>query len=478
MTHFWTRVGMIGMASCAMAACATSHYPVAEGQAKREPLEMPKANFPVMGEETAPVATAQTTARATTTTVQTGTLAPAAPPTAVSSQPLAPISQPQVTPTPQPVTKTVTVAGGKVVDAEGRPTTYEVQPGDTLYSISRKLGTTVSKLSDDNGIDKPSSLQPGRTLKGPAPRAKAYVVQSGDTLFAIARRFSVPAGSLAETNDFAVATPIRPGQRLLLPSGYKDAGPSTRTVTVTPPAPVYQRPVQVAAQTQPAPVVTTTTTTTTTPPAVVTTPPATPAYTPPVTTPPVARPYTPPVTTAKPYTPPVVARPYTPPVTTARPYAPPATSGNPIVQTNAPPTDAEVAAAGQGRFVWPLMGEVIAGYGPKGGGQRNDGLNIRALPGTQVRAAANGEVVYAGDQVPGFGNLVLVKHNGGWVTAYAHLNRIDVKMRDAVMQGQQLGAVGSTGGVGEPQLHFEVRYAPSPKDKARPVDPALVLPRS
>ena len=90
--------------------------------------------------------------------------------------------------------------------------------------------------------------------------------------------------------------------------------------------------------------------------------------------------------------------------------------------------------------------------------------------------AADGEVVYAGDQVPSFGNLVLIKHPGGWVTAYAHMGRILVKNRDQVVQGQQIGVVGQTGQVDRPQLHFEIRYAPSPKDKAIPVDPALVLP--
>jgi murein DD-endopeptidase MepM/ murein hydrolase activator NlpD len=104
-------------------------------------------------------------------------------------------------------------------------------------------------------------------------------------------------------------------------------------------------------------------------------------------------------------------------------------------------------------------------------------VDLSSPQGTTVRAAAAGEVVYAGDQVPGFGNLVLVKHADGWVTAYAHLDRTSVQMRQAVMQGQEIGEVGSSGGVSEPQLHFEVRYAPSPTDKARPVDPMLVLPR-
>ena len=132
---------------------------------------------------------------------------------------------------------------------------------------------------------------------------------------------------------------------------------------------------------------------------------------------------------------------------------------------------------GRGRFVWPVRGEILSGFGPKGPSQRNDGINIRAPSGEPVRASAAGDVVYAGDQVPGFGNLVLIKHADGWVTAYGHLGRIDVKMQQRVTQGQQIGQVGVTGGVSEPQLHFEIRYAPTPEERARPIDPALVLPR-
>ena len=85
-------------------------------------------------------------------------------------------------------------------------------------------------------------------------------------------------------------------------------------------------------------------------------------------------------------------------------------------------------------------------------------------------------MVYAGNQVPGFGNLVLLKHPGGWVTAYAHLDKLIVKNRDSVQQGQEVGHVGNTGDVGRPQLHFEIRYAPTPNDKARPVNPVPLLP--
>ncbi len=153
-----------------------------------------------------------------------------------------------------------------------------------------------------------------------------------------------------------------------------------------------------------------------------------------------------------------------------RPTAPTGTSG--------PASDAEVSTAGRGRFVWPLKGAILSPFGDRGPGQRNDGLDISASPGESVKAAAGGEVVYAGSSIPGFGNLVLVKHPGGWVTAYAHLDRIEVRMRDEVTQGEEIGQAGQTGAVDRPELHFEVRYAPDPAQKARPVDPALVLPEA
>jgi murein DD-endopeptidase MepM/ murein hydrolase activator NlpD len=141
------------------------------------------------------------------------------------------------------------------------------------------------------------------------------------------------------------------------------------------------------------------------------------------------------------------------------------------------PADSAISTMGRGRFVWPVRGDVISTFGPKGAGQRNDGINIKANTGEPIRAAAAGDVVYAGDQVPGFGNLVLIKHADGWVTAYGHLGKVDVRMQQKVVQGQQIGSVGSTGGVTEPQLHFEIRYAPTAAERARPIDPDLVLPR-
>ena len=136
-----------------------------------------------------------------------------------------------------------------------------------------------------------------------------------------------------------------------------------------------------------------------------------------------------------------------------------------------------MVSAGLGRFIWPAKGQVLSGFGVTGVGRRNDGVDLSIPAGTEVVAAASGEVVYAGDQVPGFGNLVLIKHASGWVSAYAHLGTVSVHMRQKINQGEPLGTVGMTGGVSQPQLHFELRYAPTPSEKAKPLDPLLVLPK-
>lgn len=120
-------------------------------------------------------------------------------------------------------------------------------------------------------------------------------------------------------------------------------------------------------------------------------------------------------------------------------------------------------------MVWPVQGPILSSFGPKGQGLNNDGINIGAPKGTPVAAAMSGIVVYAGNEMKGFGNLVLIRHQGGWVTAYAHLGRMLVKKDAVVAQGDMIGTVGSTGGVSSPQLHFETRY------QSKPVDPAGVI---
>jgi murein DD-endopeptidase MepM/ murein hydrolase activator NlpD len=175
-------------------------------------------------------------------------------------------------------------------------------------------------------------------------------------------------------------------------------------------------------------------------------------------------------------TPPAAVR---PPVATPTPAPARPSATAPLLPDDRPPTlsDADITALGRGRFDWPVRGEVISDFGPKGGGRRNDGLDIAAPAGTPVRAAAAGKVVYSGGDVPGFGVTVLIQHEDGWVTVYGNLQTASVRMQQVVRAGEQIGAVGASGGAPRPQLHFEVRYSPSPKFKAKAIDPALVLPR-
>jgi murein DD-endopeptidase MepM/ murein hydrolase activator NlpD len=109
------------------------------------------------------------------------------------------------------------------------------------------------------------------------------------------------------------------------------------------------------------------------------------------------------------------------------------------------------------RFSWPLQGKIISGFGSKKSGLRNDGINIKAERGTPIKAAENGVVAYSGNELRGFGNMVLIKHSGGWITAYAHADTVLVKRGQKVLKGQKIASVGSTGGVTSPQLHFEIR---------------------
>ena len=436
MTHFLSRTALVLLAGSVLAACTTY---------QSEGVEQVRPNFPVRqgpDQQGAPPA-AQPSGETTPP--------PSARPTSpIDSRPLDPLPQaqprpgdsyppPPPPPPPPPQeyeTVTRTTATGQVVDADGPPQTYTVEAGDTVYGIARKLSTTRDQLAADNNLSAPNYvIRPGQVLKGPSSTTKAYVVASGDTLFAIARRFSVNGLAIADANDMELNDVIRPGQRLLLPDGFRDTGPVTSTVRV---------PVTRSAPAAPAPSAPV--------------PPAPPVATPP----PAVRPPAPTPT----------------PAPAPRPTPAPApTTPAPIVPSTRTPADAQVAQLGRGRFVWPLRGDILSTFGPKGTGQRNDGVNIRARSGEAVRASAAGDVVYAGDQVPGFGNLVLIKHADGWVTAYGHLARIDVKMQDKITQGQQIGQAGATGEVGEPQLHFEVRFAPTPQDRARPIDPMLVLPQ-
>ena len=130
-------------------------------------------------------------------------------------------------------------------------------------------------------------------------------------------------------------------------------------------------------------------------------------------------------------------------------------------QTKAPLTGAQADAAGtEPEFRWPARGRIIQGF--KAGG--NDGINISVPAGTSVRAAEAGTVVYSGDGLKGYGNLVLIKHPNGFVTAYGNNGELDVKRGEKVTRGQVIAKSGDTGNVNSPQLHFELRKGSTPVD--------------
>src|SRR5580700_2872839 len=142
-----------------------------------------------------------------------------------------------------------------------------------------------------------------------------------------------------------------------------------------------------------------------------------------------------------------------------------------VATPEAPAQDTTIKAAepagGLPSFRWPVRGRVIASFGPTPNGLQNDGINLAVPEGTPVKAAEDGVVAYAGNELKGYGNLVLVRHSNGFVTAYAHASDILVKRGEAVKRGQVIAHSGQTGNVTSPQLHFEIRKGSTPVDPSQ-----------
>ncbi|MFT3672084.1 peptidoglycan DD-metalloendopeptidase family protein [Aestuariivirga sp.] len=136
---------------------------------------------------------------------------------------------------------------------------------------------------------------------------------------------------------------------------------------------------------------------------------------------------------------------------------------------------ADAAPAGSLNMRWPLKGKVISEFGPKDNGLKNEGINIAVPEGTSIRAAESGVVAYAGNELKGYGNLVLIRHAGGYVTAYAHAKELLVKRGDNVKRGDVIAKAGQTGAVSSPQLHFEVRKGATALDPKKYLSSATAM---
>lgn len=316
----------------------------------------------------------------------------------------------------QRTTAPAQTAGGQ------EPGVYSAFPGDTVYGVAQRFGVPVRTLIETNRLKPPYRLAAGQRLQ--VPVRQEHVVQSGDTLFAISRIYGIDQSSLARANSLSPPYAVKPGQRLLLPGRVADdmaampegaAGePAAETagsggtmmVEDLPPAGSNG---------------------------------ASGAQGP-------------------------AAQSATEPVPESAIPDDPIAEGGPVKE------DAEVAAipdsapATGRRFIWPVKGKVLSRFGAKQGGLHNDGINIEAPAGTAVAAADSGVVAYAGNELRGFGNLLLIRHADGWVTAYAHNDKILVKRGDKVKRGQTVARVGRSGNVAAPQLHFEIRKGTDPVD--------------
>jgi murein DD-endopeptidase MepM/ murein hydrolase activator NlpD len=306
-------------------------------------------------------------------------------------------------------------------------TTIIVGTSDTLETLSRRYNVSAAAILQANGYKGPRVLSPGQQLIIPRQAAVAvaapvltapvskpvavasaapsvHVVNHGDTLLSIARRNHVSVPDLARANNIEPTAKLKLGTKLTVPGGKTLAA-----------APVAQPGVVAAAQ------------------------PAAPL--------------------AAPATKLAVVTPD--PQQKARLAQAAPTAEDMATET---PVKAAEATGALPTFRWPVRGKVITSYGAKTNGKANDGINLAVPEGTPVKAAEDGVVAYSGNELKGYGNLVLVRHSNGYVTAYAHASELLVKRGDTIKRGQIIAKSGQSGEVGSPQLHFEIRKGSSPVD--------------
>jgi murein DD-endopeptidase MepM/ murein hydrolase activator NlpD len=273
-------------------------------------------------------------------------------------------------------------------------------------------------------------------------------VQRGDTLSDIAHAHHIPLRVLAEANGLSPPYRIQVGRALMIPGAGQPGPRAPAAVAAVPPG---RQEVAAAPATRPDSLAS-------------------------------APPDKPPIQAAP--LPPVVSPAAEPGGSAPAPAAGrgevQSTPAAPAAATPAPQRPAEPPAAssagapaarGSGAFLWPVRGRILASYGSRGDGTHNDGINIGAPRGASVQAVDAGVVAYTGNELRGYGNLILIKHSNGWISAYAHCDQLLVKRGEKVTRGQVIARVGSTGNVSEPQLHFELRHGHQPVDPSEFLTP-------
>ncbi|MEH2477655.1 murein DD-endopeptidase MepM/ murein hydrolase activator NlpD [Nitrobacteraceae bacterium AZCC 2146] len=335
-------------------------------------------------------------------------------------------------PTHPPIESTGTVAPRSIAATNGLArdggTTIIVGTSDTLDGLARRYNVSSAAILQANGYKGPRALSPGQQLiiprqtaaiSGPALAAPAskpvasapaagpalvHFVNSGETLMSISRRHHVTVAELARANGLPSNAKLKVGSKITVPGARAAAA----AAPLAAPAGV------VAAA-------------------------------------PVAAPLAAPASKVASAEPVQKAR-LASATTTPEEAAPES------------PTKAADATGALPTFRWPVRGRVVTGYGAKTNGKSNDGINVAVPEGTPIKAAEDGVVAYSGNELKGYGNLVLVRHSNGYVTAYAHASELMVKRGETIKRGQVIAKSGQSGEVGSPQLHFEIRKGSSPVD--------------
>lgn len=357
--------------------------------------------------------------------------------------------------------------------------TVVVGRGETLSAIARRHGTDSATIARLNGLKPPYGVQAGQKLT--LPESSQAAARQAPAVAPAKARAVEPLKPLAVRAAPIPPPAAEPVSQTTVPSAPRSGVQSAPLAAPEPvrPSPVVRDLIKVETlKAEPAP-----------PPAPVVTAKAEPAKSEPLPSgilgflkadhgKPDAAPAPAPVTTAKVETslPPVIASEPRPSLSRTKPVIA-AEPESRIVPASfkAPGSKASIddpPPRASRHFLWPVKGRMISSYGPQPGGLRNDGFNIAASRGTSVVAADNGVVAYAGDDLKGFGNLVLIKHAGGFVTTYAHNEKLMVKRGDRVRRGQVIATVGDSGSVTQPQVHFQIRQG------AHAVDPRPLMERA